>query len=158
MREAKEGLVPTSVTPTPLPVRPVHRAQAPPRVTRVPRTPRKILKADQIFRTGDSPIESPTESKPVIAIEEPKDGKEANFVSDKLTTGPATGLAPLTPNKRRATISISPRKMISSLQGSPSKRREKAKSSGNLTSMVRPISPFNQIQKELEKGKRKEIE
>ena len=58
---------------------------------------------------------------------------------------------------RRATFSSGPTlgprdTTVDAFEISPSKRREKARSSGNLNSMLGPISPLSVLQKELEKG------
>ncbi|KAL5523403.1 hypothetical protein ACEPAF_1670 [Sanghuangporus sanghuang] len=146
VKEAKENFASSSITvPPPLTAPPASRAG----VARAPRTQRKILAADQIFQEPEAISTSPAEP------------------SGRQTPPPNRGLGttaepPLPPkdlssprSRRRATISSGPGRAAkietASIDGTPSRRKEKSKSAGNLSSLVRPISPLSQLQKALEK-------
>ncbi|KAL5524676.1 hypothetical protein ACEPAF_9821 [Sanghuangporus sanghuang] len=146
VKEAKENFASSSITaPPPLTAPPASRAG----VARAPRTQRKILAADQIFQEPEARSTSPAEP------------------SGRQTPPPNRGLGttaepPLPPkdlssprSRRRATISSGPglaaKIETASIDGTPSRRKEKSKSAGNLSSLVRPISPLSQLQKALEK-------
>ncbi|KAH8108678.1 hypothetical protein DFH11DRAFT_1066492 [Phellopilus nigrolimitatus] len=158
VQEAKETFASSTITPLPpLPARPVQRP-ASTRNVRPSRVPRKILPADQIFQVdaADSALSSNVPSTGCISPEKMSINIGAMLASP--LEGLDFGLPTSSPRARRATVSAtSPvlaakTTLTDSFDGSPSKRKEKAKSSGNLASLVRPISPMSQIQKELEKG------
>ncbi|KAG6817007.1 hypothetical protein H0H87_000903 [Tephrocybe sp. NHM501043] len=123
-----------------LPVAPLSRSQT--RSNRSSRLPRKILAANQIFNNPDDPT------------------YDFSNASGSYATDPVTEIqtpeALHTPRKRRATVSIcSPEKspMVPSTpveSSSPSKRREKSKSHGNL--FQRHIAPVAVLDAELSKG------
>ncbi|KAI5123455.1 hypothetical protein M0805_008826 [Coniferiporia weirii] len=149
VREAKENFASSSVTPLPpLPARPVSRPVA----SRPSRGSRKILAVDKIFPADIS--------SPIIPAQEVS-SKNAQGGPSSILPPSSKELSradPASPDRsRRATISVSPGRAkkimpMTSFDKSPSKRKEKAKSSGNLICMVRPISPLSQLEKELERG------
>ncbi|KAG6853053.1 hypothetical protein C0991_007197 [Blastosporella zonata] len=135
-----------------LPVAPLSRSQT--RSNRSSRLPRKILAASQIFANPNDPsynLSSVTNSY-ATATESSAD--------------PAADRSQLqlpevqTPRKRRATVSIcSPEKAPKTLASpqpvtgspSPSKRREKSKSHGNLNIFQLHIAPISMLDAELNK-------
>ncbi|THH04511.1 hypothetical protein EW145_g5470 [Phellinidium pouzarii] len=145
VKEAKENFASSSVTP--LPPLPVRRASRP-AVPRASRAPRKILAADQIFQTGVSESILPA----CETTNKTSEGSSTVVVS--IPAKEASPVSPASPSRaRRATISASPglkTTLTDNIDVSPSRRKEKAKSSGNLN-LVRPISPLYQLQKELER-------
>lgn len=142
VKEAKENFASSSVTPlSPLPAPPISRPVI--RNGRVARSNRKILAVDQIFQA-----EHQSSLADSVQSSEAASSSSKHFSSiTRLSPGRA----------RRATFSSGPTlsmqdTMPDDLDLSPSKRREKSKSSGNLNSMLGPISPLSVLQKELEKG------
>lgn len=157
MKEAQENFASSSIMPLPaLPVRPVHRQNAP-RSGRPARMPRKILAADQIFRIDTSdPTSSSFSPSDYVTPDTSRNLSEDCTAPGDLSQIPTID----TPRRRRATISsMSPKsesKSPNSLNrvtgSSPMKHTEKANSSGDLNKLVRPISPLDELRKQLEKG------
>lgn len=156
MKEAQEKFASSSVTPLPpLPARPVSRQLSQGKNARPARMPRRILPADQIFRSDISEQMSSSTTQ--------SDYMTPNGTSNNASTAltipseePSQTFS--LPRQRRVTISLgSPdtpgiRSTIDIESGSPSKRKEKAKSSGDLNSLLRPISSLSTLQHELAKG------
>ncbi|KAL5512819.1 hypothetical protein ACEPAG_3085 [Sanghuangporus baumii] len=148
VKEAKENFASSSITaPPPLPAPPASRAG----VARAPRTQRKILPADQIFQEPESISTSPAEP---LGRQTPPPPNRGLGTTAELPLPPKED--PSSPrSRRRATISsgpsLAPKTETASIDGTPSRRKEKSRSAGNLSSLVRPISPLSQLQKALEK-------
>lgn len=149
VKEAKENFASSSITaPPPLPAPPASRVG----VARGPRTQRKILPADQIFQESEA-ISTAPDGPP--GRKTPPPPNRSFGTPEGLPCPPKED--PSSPrSRRRATIStgpsLVPKVEVESIHGTPSRRKEKSKSAGNLSSLVRPISPLSQLQKALEKG------
>lgn len=145
VKEAKENFASSSITPlSSLPAPPVMKNG------RVSRSSRKILAVDQIFQNDalSSGTEETKDQLDELSVPGPSSSKQT-YVRPIIGQSPG--------RVRRATFSSGPvlgseNDKTNDMELSPSKRREKAKSSGNLSSLIGPISPFSVLQKEVEKG------
>ncbi|KAG6914867.1 hypothetical protein DXG01_014842 [Tephrocybe rancida] len=134
-----------------LPVAPLSRSQS--RTNRSSRLPRKVLAASQIFvnendQTFDLSNATSSYATAANSSAEPVVESHGQMQFSELQT----------PRKRRATVSIcTPEKTPVTPSapeadaGSPSKRREKSKSHGNLNLFQRHIAPISLLEAELNK-------
>lgn len=162
VKEAQENFAASSgVTPLPpLPVRPRTRPEAK-RTGRPGRVPRRILAADRIFTPDVSDVSnvssSMMQSECISPVEVTHNVSTVLTIpSEDSSVAPITPPAVSPPRQRRVTISsISPdnsANMMVDVETSPL-RHEKTKSASHLTRLVRPITPLDMLEKELEKGK-----
>ena len=135
----------------PLPLAPLSRSASQTRTNRSSRLPRKLLAASQIF-TDDTADLTTTSNTTTTDDAAPSEGG---------TQLPPIAQVRTPPRPRRATVSgQSPQPIFSHIPlefsselktGSPSKRREKSKSHGNL--FQQHIAPISYLEAELRKGK-----
>ncbi|KLO07620.1 hypothetical protein SCHPADRAFT_859973 [Schizopora paradoxa] len=160
VKEAQENFAASSgVTPLPaLPVRPRTRPEAK-RSGRPGRVPRRILAADRIFTPDVSDVSnvssSMMQSECISPVEVTHNVSTVLTIpSEDSSAAPITPPAVSPPRQRRVTISsISPdnsANMMVDVETSPL-RHEKAKSASHLNRLVRPITPLDMLEKELEK-------
>lgn len=152
MKEARENFASSSITPLPpLPARPVSRQPSLSRNPR-PRAQRKILPADQIFRSESSDLLSLSASQSAYTTPD----ISTNNATTALTIPEEDSYTVSPPRQRRATItSISPESPDASMDvpgGSPSGQDGRKGSTGIVNALHRPISPLSTLQQELEKG------
>jgi serine/threonine-protein kinase GIN4 len=136
----------------PLPLAPLSRSASQTRTNRSSRLPRKVLAASQIF--------SDENDRSVMDYTMTSTTSAAHATANTTTTddaAPAEGYSQLIPEihtpsrQRRATVSTgSPGVALDIDTGSPSKRREKSKSHGNL--FQRHITPVSMLEAELNKS------
>ncbi len=161
VKEAQENFAASSgVTPLPaLPVRPPTRPEAK-RTGRPGRVPRRILAADRIFTPDVSDVSSSMmQSECLSPLEDTHNVSTVLTIpSDESSAAPITPPPAVSPpRQRRVTISsVSPDNSVNMMvdvesQSSPL-RHEKAKSASHLNRLVRPITPLDMLEKELEKG------
>lgn len=161
VKEAQENFAASSgVTPLPpLPVRPRTRPEAK-RTGRPGRVPRRILAADRIFTPDVSDVSNISPSMMQSECASPVEithnvSTVLTIPSDESSAAPITPPAVSSPRQRRVTISsVSPNNsanMMIDVETSPL-RHEKAKSASHLNRLVRPITPLDMLEKELEKG------
>ena len=140
---------PVSALPIPPPM---SRASS---VNRTSRLPRKILTASQIFSCDGSM--DPTASSSFAFVEvSPSVDKTLPAIPADDSTASSSFLVVSPPRARRAAITIRSLEGLKTQDnfdldtGSPSKRKEKSKSQGNL---LRPIQTIERLELELKKGK-----
>ena len=140
---------PVSALPIPPPMSRVSS------VNRTSRLPRKILTASQIFSSDGSM--DPTASSSFAFVEvSPSVDKTLPAIPADDSTASSSFLVVSPPKARRATITIRSLEGLKTQDnfdldtGSPSKRKEKSKSQGNL---LRPIQTIERLELELKKGK-----
>ena len=150
VQDARQNFASTSVTPLPpLPLAPLSRSAS--QTHRISRLPRKVLAANQIF-TDDGPIDQTTSfststSTPHGASDRPLPQLPSENI-EAITHSPQ--------RTRRATVStrspdpVPPKDTFDISTGSPSKRKEKCRSHGNL---AQPISPIARLEFELQRRK-----
>lgn len=128
-------------------------------VNRTSRLPRKVLAASQIFTSDDSMDQTAGSSFAFVSSVNiaPPVNKTLPAVPAEDSTAPSSFIVVSTPPRaRRATITTrSPEGLKTQASfdldtGSPSKRKEKSKSQGNL---LRPIQTIERLELELKKGK-----
>jgi serine/threonine-protein kinase GIN4 len=159
VEDARQKFASTSVTPLPpLPLAPLSRSASQNRNHANSRLPRKALAANQIFADhGPSDQTASFSTSPhtqqgtrVVASDRPL----PQLPSESLDPSAAEGALHSPQRTRRATVSTRSPEPINTqddfdlLTGSPSKRKEKCKSHGNL---VQPISPISKLEFELQK-------
>ncbi|KAF7980025.1 hypothetical protein HWV62_40146 [Athelia sp. TMB] len=148
VEHARQNFVSAStVSVAPLPV-PPSRSSSQNRTTRSSRLPRKVLAASQIF-SPDASCEASTSLSTFLAADPSSFDKTLPTIPSETTDFIAMSTPP---RRRRATITTrSPelKKQESfDIDASPSKRRGKARSQGNL---LRPIETIERLELELQK-------
>ena len=145
----------TSPSQVPLPIPPISRSSSQNRTNRSSRLPRKVLAASQIFANNEYANGS-TSMSAFVTVDAPGVDKTLPALPSEGPSGAADFIAVTTPPRpRRATItSRSPEVLKTKTSfdinsGSPSKRKEKSKSQGNL---LRPIVPFDRLGLEMHNG------
>ncbi|KZP18621.1 hypothetical protein FIBSPDRAFT_933382 [Athelia psychrophila] len=149
IEHARQNFVSASTaTVAPLPV-PPSRSSSQNRTTRSARMPRKVLAASQIF-SPDGSCEASTSISTFLAAEPSSFDKTLPTIPSEATCDFFAASTP--PRKRRNTVvTRSPelKKQESfDIDASPSKRREKGRSLGNL---LRPIQTIERLELELQK-------
>jgi serine/threonine-protein kinase GIN4 len=152
VEDARQNFASSNVTRLPpLPLAPLSRSGSQSRGSRLPRKP---LAANQIFASDGVVDQSTSFCDPgvdkSVAFERPLPLLPLD--TSGLTMADGTMRSP--PRQRRATVSTRSPEPVNAdndcdpLIGSPSKRKEKSRSQGNL---MQPISPISQLEYELQR-------